>query len=146
MSLDASTTRDMAEKNEVIIRAVLEPSNRLLIKVMSLKRYFFYIKQCVLKKLIKTYDTTNGKIGDTIDAAVSGRLTSMLSITDITLISPSGRMSTICSIRTFTIREPYIWRKNNSQIKKCRNTHLRVIPQEIHQDTSKYMPSIYRSK
>lgn len=47
-------------------------------------------------------------MGETIDAAVSGRLTSMLSITDITLISPSGRMSTICSIKTLTMRDPYI--------------------------------------
>lgn len=30
MSLEASTTRDMAEKKEVIISAVLEPSSKLL--------------------------------------------------------------------------------------------------------------------
>lgn len=32
MSLDASTTRDIAEKNDVIIKAVLEPSSRLLLE------------------------------------------------------------------------------------------------------------------
>ena len=30
ISLEARTTRDMAEKKEVMIKAVLEPSNRLL--------------------------------------------------------------------------------------------------------------------
>jgi hypothetical protein len=92
----------MAEKKEVIIKAVLDPSNKLL------KKKFNWFKKNKTKRLNFTYETTNGKMGETIDAAVSGRLTSMLSITDITLISPSGRMSTICSIRTLTMRDPYI--------------------------------------
>ena len=63
---------------------------------------------CETKSIVKrrAYDTTNGRIGETMEADVSGRLTSMLSITDMTRISPSGRMSVICSDNTDTIRLP----------------------------------------
>ena len=107
ISLEARTTRDMAEKKEVMIKAVLEPSNRLL----KGKINGYQSHSLIGRYWTQTYETTNGKMGETIDAAVSGRLTSMLSITDITLISPSGRISTICSIRTLTMRDPYIWDK-----------------------------------
>lgn len=85
-----------------MINGVLDPSSKLLKTINRFGITHFRMRNTI------SYETTNGKIGDTMEAAVSGRLTSMLSITDMTLISPSGRISTIWSNNTFTIRLPYI--------------------------------------
>ena len=64
----------MAEKKEVMIKAVLEPSNRLL----KGKINGYQSHSLIGRYWTQTYETTNGKMGETIDAAVSGRLTRKL--------------------------------------------------------------------